>query len=103
VARNVSRGTPEEMISLFKQLMRCDLVHYHEAYPGVALLQALNAEPYVSLAGVRQAMETIKPAGVRLDLSYAKADGFGFEDDPDASGFGDLDDPAIGGEFATSF
>jgi len=47
--------------------------------------------------------QSIIPGGVRLNAIgwYSGADAFAFFDSPDGKGFGDLNDPTIGGKFAS--
>ena len=103
VARNSSRGTPEELINIFSRLMGGSKVFYEEAYPATALLQALNGQPIFPLPTVREIMEAARSAGVKLELTLTDGNPFGFDGDPGASGFGSSTDPTVGGDFSASF
>lgn len=75
VHRNTSRGEPERLIRVLRELTDSAVVFYTEPAPGVVRLtfdgQSLPAD-------LRAAMEDVAPAGVRLELVAVPPDGFVF-------------------------
>lgn len=103
IAENVSRGTVEDLIRIFKALMQADKVWYRPVYPAGFSLTAINGTPLGSLSDIYAALNTSRLAGVNLNfLALAPTDSFSFfeDPDPDGLGFGDADDGSIGGTLA---
>lgn len=97
-----SQGTAEELIYIFKTLMRCDVVQMVEFYPAdFVLLTAIGADPVLDTAEILDAIQKAKPAGVGNVIAIETGNPFVFAGDPTGSGFGDATDPDVGGEFAT--
>ena len=68
IAVNNSQGTPESMIGVLKQITNA-AIYYTEYYPAtiqIEIAKALNPIP----ANTLQQMQRIKPAGVKLILTY---------------------------------
>lgn len=82
IAENVSKGTAETMIALYKALMRAARVYYRPVYPASFSLTAIGSQPIGSTPAVP----------------------FSFSDDPDpdGEGFGDYNNGDIGGDFASA-
>lgn len=98
-----SMGTPEDMIQIFKLLMRARYVVYREQYPAGVFLTAVDASPLGSTAIIKQSLELAKPAGVSIDyIATLSGQAFSFAEDPDPNGlgFGTLSDPTVGGVMA---
>lgn len=97
IAVNVSEGDPERIISVFKLVTQATRVNFNEYFPaGIGLFS--NGEVDESLVPVlREMMNSIPVGGVSVDaLGTFDADNpFSFDDDGD--GFGDADDPEVGG------
>lgn len=100
IHRNTSRGEPERLIRVLKELTDSASVYYVEPAPGVA---SLTFDGQDLPADLRAAMEDIAPAGVRLELIHAPPDGFVFSSIADPSGppwgqgFSDLSGQVGGG------
>lgn len=104
IGQNVSKGTAEDLISVFKLLMQADRVYYNPLYPASAYLTAIGTNPVGTIEEVREAMQHSHAAGVSIAY-FLVVDGvsFSFLDDPDPNGqgFGDVNDPSVGGNYAT--
>lgn len=97
-----SEGTPEDLISIFKNIMRAQSVMYGEIYPAGFFMTAIDADPFS--IDIAAAIMGAKPAGVELYyLAQVVSPSFSFFDDPDplGAGFGDTGDPDVGGWFST--
>lgn len=104
IGQNVSKGTAEDLIAIFKALMQADRVYYNDLFPAGAYLTAIGTDPVGTIAEIRDALENSKPAGVKMAYFLSvDANSFSFLDDPDPSGlgFGDSTDPLVGGVLAT--
>jgi hypothetical protein len=104
IGKNVSHGTIEDVIGVWRLLARAGSVQVVETYP--AQIDLYSDTPIDgSLAGfVRALMQKVVAAGVRVDflaIIFSSTNAFGFDpDDPDVNGFGDYNDSQIGGELA---
>lgn len=98
ISANVSQGETENVINTYRLLTQATNVRLEEEYPaGVNLFSdgALDSEtlPYVEYYTKKSL-----PAGVKLiSFGVFSEAGFGFLENPDALGFGDLNDPSVGG------
>ena len=89
ISRNISEGTPEDLIGIFKILMQAGLVAYSENYPAEINMMAVDSSQIGSDEEIKEAILGAKPAGVALIyLGKALTGYFGFLNDPNASGFG---------------
>lgn len=106
VAVNVSRGTPEDLINVFKLFTRPLYVSLLEVYPANLQLTTVGGDPIGSIADIKSAVRRAAPAGVSIDL-FTTATGvpFVFDGDPDPNGLGfaDLNDPTLGGYLVSIF
>lgn len=140
IAINIGKGTPEEVIEIFRLVTGSTVVALYEYFPGVVELYGnvnfeygyLNNGPEAfafeggvdglgfgdlfdpdiggifaeivinDVTGYYRLFDSILAGGVRLGaLGWFSDNPFGFEGDPAARGFGDVNDVTIGGEFAT--
>lgn len=104
IGQNVSRGTGENLIAIFKALMGAERVYFNPLYPAGFYLTAIGGTPVGTIAEVRAALEQSHTGGVKLRwIESAPSVSFSFLDDPDPNGqgFGDLNDLAVGGTLAT--
>ncbi len=100
VAVNVSKGTPEDIIRVFQLFMNPTYVSYNETYPANIQLTAVGGTPIGDIDSIKDAVKRAAPAGVSLDLfTTAPGNPFVFfgDLDPNGRGFGDVNDPTIGG------
>ena len=104
IGKNVSHGTVEDVINVWRLIAQADRVQIIETHP--AQIDLYSDTP---IAGdlsefVRNLMQKVVAAGVRVDflaIIFSPTNAFGFDpDDPNVLGFGDLNDPGVGGEFA---
>lgn len=105
ITANVSQGETESVIATYQLLTQATEVTLDELYPaGIRISSNGSVDPslapYISLY-LKQAVA----AGVSIEIFgvYSAEDPFGFATDPDAVGFGDSNDPTIGGQLATQF
>lgn len=106
VAVNNSKGTPEDLITIFNIFTRSIYVSYNEIWPAAVQLTAVGGNPLGDVNQIKDAIRRACPAGVSIDL-FLTAPGvpFVFQGDPDPQGrgFGDLSDPDVGGFFVSIF
>lgn len=103
IGQNISKATPEDVISVFILLVKANTAYFMEYFPAEAAIFAdVNIENLDNY-DILKFMQKVMPAGVRLDYIgwYDNGDAFAFQDDPNAKGFGDAFNNAIGGKFAT--
>lgn len=101
---NLSQGEPERMIQIYKVLTGADLVLLQELFPGaVAISSEVDPGSQEEVDRLIRIMESMAPAGVRVDfLGIFDADeAFAFDGDLPGLGFGSTTDPLLGGKFAT--
>lgn len=106
VAVNVSRGTPEDLINVFKLFTRPDYVSLLEVYPANLQLLTVGGSPIGSIADIKSAVRRAAPAGVSIDLfTSSEGNPFVFDGDPDPNGlgFGSTDDETLGGFLISIF
>lgn len=102
IAQNVSKGTPEDVINVFKLLMRARYVQLEEVFPASMNLTAIGANQIGDIADIKDAVKESALAGVSIDIFAVVSNiPFVFLDDPDplGEGFGDTGDPLVGGEW----
>jgi hypothetical protein len=91
IALNQGSGEPETIINTFILLFNAGTVQISQV--GNATLQIFVDVPITSTQ--KQFIERIIPAGVGLFIVYNEGVPFGFENDPDALGFGKIIDAEL--------
>ncbi|MEW5804676.1 MAG: DUF2612 domain-containing protein [bacterium] len=103
IAQNVSEGDIERVISVWQLFVPgATKIHVVENFPAEVILYS-NASPdpaYESL--IISSMQKVVGAGIKFGWMYMfnPANAFQFLGDTGGGGFGDLDNPNIGGEFS---
>lgn len=95
IAANISQGTPEDMINIYKILMQADQVELFEYFPGTIQLFASNTEPISAIQRIKDALNRTKASGVVIDsLVVINTPPFGFAEvsDLNSKGFRDLNE-----------
>ena len=99
---NVSNGEPETLVQSLRIFVNATSITYVEKWP--AKVGLTFASTVLPLAGLREKIEQIAPAGVKIDLGWvSEAPFFGFDGegglpaDPDTLGFGEDNDATEGG------
>ena len=104
IGKNVSHGTIEDVISVWRLLAQANEVQVVETYPAQIDLYSDTPIDGTIATFVRDLMQDVVAAGVRVDflaIVYSSDNAFGFDGvDPNVNGFGDYNDPGVGGEFA---
>ena len=103
IAKNISEGTPEDMIAIFKLLSQSEFVQYGEIYPGSITLNGINTNFIINPKHLRLSLGAAKPIGVAIDSMVMTNDTpFVFEGDPfqNGKGFGDVYNESVGGHLA---
>lgn len=103
IGQNVSKATPQDVISVFILLVNANTAYYMEYPPAEAAIFAdVNIEALDNPA-ILKFMQKVMPAGSRLDYIgwYDNGNAFAFFDDPNALGFDDLFNADVGGKLAT--
>lgn len=104
IGQNVSHGTLEEVIDVWRLIARAGKVQIIETYPAQIDLYSDTPIDGALAAFVRALMQKVVAAGVRVDflaIIFSSTNAFGFDpDDPNVNGFGDYNDAQVGGELA---
>lgn len=104
IGKNVSHGTLEDVISVWRLLAQANKVQVIENYPAQIDLYSDTPIDGAISSFVRNLMQDVVAAGVRVDflaIIFSSDNAFGFDpDDPDVNGFGDCNDTSAGGAFA---
>lgn len=104
VGKNVSRGTLEDVISVWRLIAQANKVQVVETYPAQIELYSDTPIDGTIATFVRGLMQEVVAAGVRVDflaIIFSATNAFGFDgDDPNINGFGDYNETEVGGEFA---
>lgn len=110
IIANTTKATPDEIMSTAAFLFDLPSVSYNELNASIylGLGRKLNETDGLVSAGINERAVAYlyipRPAGVALYLSdYDPDDVFGFQGNTNSLGFGDLNDPTVGGAFASSF
>ncbi|MCP3944606.1 MAG: DUF2612 domain-containing protein [Desulfobacteraceae bacterium] len=93
IAVNVSQGTPEDIINIFKILMQANKVELFEYFPATIQLVAHDPQPISSVQRIKDALNRTKPTGVAIDsLIVVNPPPFCFLEvsDLDCKGFRDI-------------
>lgn len=103
VAQNNSEATPEDLVSMFQILTRARYIVYTEYYPAEVSMTAVDANPIGDTTRIRLVLNKAKPAGVEITaaaVTNASVFSFDGDTDPQALGFGDLNNLTLGGQWA---
>lgn len=86
---NMSEGTPEELLTIFRAITGSDDCRHFDMFPGGFTLVTIRQTPMTDaeMRRVRRMMTAAKAAGVAMELIEALPGYFGFEGDPDSTGF----------------
>jgi hypothetical protein len=107
ISRNISNGTPEELIQFFSELVQAESVQIFEVFPGVVVLTAVNAQNPADPEVVRLQLQQLAPAGVRIGYLATGGDdhpfAFAAHPNPNARGFDTYPVEEIGGVFVSLF
>lgn len=99
IIMNLNQGTPEEIIAAAKFFIGAAFIWYLEVYPAAVDIFSSTVIPEPNRAKIRAQLKKFLPAGVSLD-SFGQFD----ETNPfifnGGSGFGDVNDPGVGGLLA---
>lgn len=107
IVRNMSEGTPEELIEIFETMTGAQIVQYIEQFPAAFTLTAINPTYLFDYPYIWEAIQKAKPAAVGINgLIEAFETVFAFLDDTVGltDGFADVVPPAtptVGGIFAS--
>lgn len=90
VRTNLSVGTEEEILEIWKLVTDSEDVHSVAGFPAAYTLTAvMDAVPTGSLASrISRFMRLSKPLGVDINIGIGEPGYFGFDGNPDAGGFG---------------
>jgi len=90
IAEDISEGTIEDVIGIFRLLLRPDEILYNDFYPAGFELTAIGTTmPISSIDRLKQAINRAKPASVELvEIKIVNPSEFSFFDDPDPTGKG---------------
>lgn len=103
VAKNISRGTPEDVIGVFKILTSSAKAQLSDAFLGETYLLADHPLTQDEVNFILREMLYVDSAGVRINAigSFDPDDSFAMAGGDLAKGFGSLSDVTKGGKFAT--
>ncbi|BBO74388.1 hypothetical protein DSCW_18050 [Desulfosarcina widdelii] len=100
----VSRGTLEDIISVWRIISQAETIRVVEVYPAQVDLYADEPIDGDISQFVYDLMQKVSAAGVEVNflaIIFSPTNAFGFDpDDPTVNGFSDVDDPTSGGELA---
>lgn len=99
IIMNLNQGTPEEIIAAAKFFIGAAFIWYLEVYPAAVDIFSTTVVPEPNRTKIRAQLKKFLPAGVSLD-SFGQFD----ETNPfifsGGTGFGDVNDPDVGGLLA---
>lgn len=103
VAQNISRGTPEDAIGVFKILTSSNTVQLSDGAHAEIYLLADHPLTQDEINTILREMDSVVPAGVRINAlgSFDPDDSFAYAGTDIAKGFGSLYDLTKGGKLAT--
>jgi hypothetical protein len=103
VAQNISRGTPEDVIGVFKILTSSSQVQLSDGYNGEVYLLADHTLTQDQINTILREMDSVVPAGVRVNAlgSFDPDDSFAYAGTDVAKGFSSIYDLSKGGKLAT--
>ena len=104
IGKTYSQGTIEDVILLWGLLSGAKDIQIVEKEPCAVELfsDSLLIEGLEQFA--KDLFKDVLPGGVRIDITYYRVFPFAFEyspEDPETGGFGDNNDPSVGGNFST--
>ena len=95
---NTSDGTTERVIDTYRLLTSAQNVRLDEAFPAKINIFSDGALDSSTQPYIKKYLKLALPAGVQLGtFGHFSQIGFGFAENPSALGFGNLNDPAVGG------
>jgi hypothetical protein len=104
IVRYTSSGRPEQVISAISLLSQADQIILEEIFPADIRVTAVGAvSPAGTLDELKAGIKGSMPAGVSYSaLVISSSTPFVFDGDPypGGQGFGDVNDPSVGGNFA---
>lgn len=107
ITRNITSVTPEEFIQFVKFILNAPVVYINEeqAKVRVSIGRALtNQEKALIKSSNADGTRLIpKPVGVSIEYVDFTNNFFAFQGVPNANGFGDINNPSVGGQFAEIF
>ena len=106
VQRNVSQGEPQALIATFLLLTGQNMVLLDELFPASVMMESAWAPASAAEAEMVNAIiDTVAAAGVRAEgiISYDPDAAFAMDGNLPGQGFGDMNDPTVGGLFATYY
>lgn len=106
IARNTSRGTYEDLIRVFNLITGTPASLVVDLFPASVGIFATSDISALDVVKILEICQSVIPGGVKLFgvgmLPVGDGTFFAFEGpDPRIRGFGDANDPAVGGGFAT--
>lgn len=99
IIMNLNQGTPEEVIAAAKFFIGAIFIWYLEVYPAAVDIFSSTVVPPDHRAKIRAQLKKFLPAGVSLDSfgQFDEENAFVFSG---GTGFGDVNDPDVGGLLA---
>lgn len=105
ISKNISNGTPEELISILQQLMQGDAVELVEDFPAALHMTIINPGNPADPSLIVSQMQQMCPAGVRLNYLAAGYSDHPFaflgSPNPQALGFSSAPGADDGGQFVS--
>lgn len=103
IAQNISRGTSEDVIGVFKILTSSSFVQFGDGYLGETYLLADHALTQTEVNFILREMLFVDSAGVRISAigSFDPDDSFAMNGTDLAKGYSSVYDVTKGGKFAT--
>lgn len=101
IIKNIYEGEPNTMILIFQSLTGANVVILNELYPAAFAISADGVTPGLDPDEIRENVQGVAPAGVRLEyVAYTEEElAFSFDGLIPGGGFGDFNDPLQGGAF----
>lgn len=100
---NRGGGRPEDLLTAFRLVSGGTQVTIDEEFPAAIVLH-LGYTAGIEMPSAHELLQTARAAGVRaiLDAALSPADQV-FAFDPNGAGFGDVNDPQVGGTLSTYY
>lgn len=107
ITRNISNGTPEELISFCAFLLQTTGVQLNELFPGVVNLSATNVTNMADPVLIKAQLQQLCPAGVRIGWliigEFEHPFAFAGHPNPNARGFDTYPVEEIGGVLTSAY